>query len=86
MPTKQQLHDAVDHLPDHQVDITYRVLLAIADEEPISPELERRILDAVAGDDEPYTDQQKQRDLEAHAAHLRGESVPHEDVLREFGL
>jgi len=48
MPTKQQLHDAVDHLPDHQLDITYRVLLAIADEEPISPELERRILDAVA--------------------------------------
>jgi hypothetical protein len=48
MPTKQQLHDAVDHLPDHQIDITYRVLLAIADEEPISPELERRILDAAA--------------------------------------
>jgi hypothetical protein len=49
MPTRQQLHDAIDHLPDNQVDITYRVLLAIADEEPISPELESRILEAAAG-------------------------------------
>ncbi len=37
-------------------------------------------------DDEPYTDEQQRRDAEAHAAHLRGESVPHEEVLREFGL
>ena len=66
MPTKQQLHDAVDHLPDHQVDITYRVLLAIADEEPISPELERRILDAVAEVDAGatcYTTEELNREL-----------------------
>jgi hypothetical protein len=66
MPTKQQLHDAVDHLPDHQVDVTYRVLLAIADEEPISPELERRILDAVAEVDagaKCYTTEEISREL-----------------------
>jgi hypothetical protein len=37
-------------------------------------------------DDEPYTDEQQRRDGEARAAHLRGESIPHEDVVREFGL
>lgn len=37
-------------------------------------------------DDEPYTDEQQRRDAEARAAHTRGESISHEDVLREFGL
>lgn len=66
MPTRQQLHDAIDHLPDDQVDITYRVLLAIADEEPISPELEDRILEALAEVDagaKCYTTEEINREL-----------------------
>jgi hypothetical protein len=37
-------------------------------------------------DDEPYTEQQQRRDAEAIAAIERGEGIPHEEVLREFGL
>ncbi len=37
-------------------------------------------------DDEPYTEDQQRRDAEAIAAIERGEGIPHQDVLREFGL
>jgi hypothetical protein len=37
-------------------------------------------------DDEPYTEEQQRRDAEAMAAIERGEGIPHEEILREFGL
>jgi RNA processing factor Prp31 len=37
-------------------------------------------------DDEPYTPDQQREDAEARAAIARGEGIPHEQVLREFGL
>jgi hypothetical protein len=37
-------------------------------------------------DDEPYTEEQQRRDAEAIAAIERGEGIPHEQILREFGL
>lgn len=39
-----------------------------------------------APDDEPYTGDQRQQDAEAEASIARGEGVPHEEVLHEFGL
>ena len=68
MPTKQQLHELVDRLPEAEVAMVHRSLLT------------------APPDVEPYTDEQQRRDAEARAAHRRGESIPHEDVLREFGL
>jgi Flp pilus assembly CpaE family ATPase len=38
-----------------------------------------RIIAALAGDDEPYTDQQQQRDLEAHADIQTLVSLPFDD-------
>jgi hypothetical protein len=35
-------------------------------------------------DDEPYTDEQRQKDAEAEAAINLGEGISHEDVLHEF--
>jgi hypothetical protein len=37
-------------------------------------------------DDEPYTDEQRERDARAEASLASGGGVSHEDVLREFGL
>ncbi len=37
-------------------------------------------------DDEPYTEEQRERDAEAEASIARGDGVSHEEVLREFGL
>ena len=37
-------------------------------------------------DDEPYTEEQQRQDSEAQAAIERGEGIPHEEILREFGL
>lgn len=36
-------------------------------------------------DDEPYTPEQQARDAEAQAAIDRGEGIPHEEILKEFG-
>jgi len=68
VPTRQQLHDLVDRLPEAKVAMVHGSLLT------------------APPDDEPYTDEQQRRDAEARTAHLRGESIAHEDVLREFGL
>jgi hypothetical protein len=37
-------------------------------------------------DDEPYTEDQRERDAEAEASIARGDGVSHASVLREFGL
>ena len=37
-------------------------------------------------DDEPYTDEQRQRGAEAEASIAGGNGISHAEVLREFGL
>jgi hypothetical protein len=37
-------------------------------------------------DDEPYTEDQQRRDVEANARIERGEGIDHEEILKEFGL
>ncbi len=37
-------------------------------------------------DDEPYTEEQQRRSEEGVASIERGEGIPHEEILREFGL
>lgn len=80
MPTRQQLHELVDRLPEAEVAMVHR-LLPVFGADPVLYSLL-----TAPPDDEPHTDEQRRRDGEARAAHLRGESIPHEDVLREFGL
>ena len=80
MPTRQQLHELVDRLPEAEVAMVHRLLLVFGADPVLYSLL------TAPPDDEPYTDEQQRRDAEAYAAHLRGESIPHEEVLREFGL
>jgi hypothetical protein len=37
-------------------------------------------------DDEPYTEEQQREAAEGEAAIARGEGIPHEEVMRDFGL
>jgi hypothetical protein len=77
---KQELHQLIDQLPAEQVTAALRymhylctdpVLLSLLNAQP---------------DDEPYTDEQRQRDAEAEASIAGGNGISHEEVLREFGL
>jgi hypothetical protein len=79
MPSRQQLHELVDRIPEESTEAAGRMLAGLAadpvllslliappDDEPISPELERRILDAVAEVDagaKCYTTEELNREL-----------------------
>jgi len=79
MATKQQLHDLVERLPEHEIAIVYRLLAGLL-ADPLW------IAGATAPvDDEPYTPEQQAEDAEAEAAIARGEGISHEDMLKEFG-
>ncbi len=78
MPTKQQLHDLVDRLPDESTDAAARMLAGLA-ADPVS------LTSLLAPfDDEPVSDDERRAVTEALMD--PSPSVPHEQVLREFGL
>ncbi len=80
MATRKQLHNLIERLPENEVATVYRLLAGLL-ADPLW------IATATAPhDDEPYTPEQRARDVEAQAAIDRGEGVPHDDILREFGL
>lgn len=82
MPSREQLHQLVDRLPDSEILNALRLLAAIKlTEDPVL----LSILTA-PDDDEPYTEEQQRRDIEANARIERGEGIPHEEILKEFGL
>ena len=77
---KQQLHQLIDQLPTEQVTAALRymhylcadpVLLSLLSAQP---------------DDEPYTEEQRERDSRAAASIASGDGISHREVLREFGL
>lgn len=77
---KQRLHQLIDQLPTEQVTAALRYMhYRCADPVLLS------LLNAPP-DDEPYTDEQRQRDAEAGASIAAGDGISHEEVLREFGL
>jgi hypothetical protein len=77
---QQQLLDLAQRLSPEQLDSALRYIrLLLLDPVWLS------ILTAPP-DDEPYTGEQQRRDAEAIAAIERGEGIPHEEILREFGL
>lgn len=77
---KQELHQLIDQLPTEQVTAVLRYMHHIrADPVLLS------LLNAPP-DDEPYTEGQRKRDAEAEASIARGDSISHDEVLREFGL
>jgi hypothetical protein len=68
---KQELHQLVDQLPPGEIQTARRFLEYLASH----PE-----------DDEMYTAAQQERDIEAAAEIEGGKGIPHEDVLRDFGV
>lgn len=68
---EQELHRLVDQLPPGEIQVAKRFLEYLARHQE---------------DDEPHTAAQQQRDIEAAAEIEIGNGIPHENVLRDFGL
>jgi hypothetical protein len=77
---RDELHVLIDQLPPDQIAATLRFIHDLQDD-PVLLSL----LNAPA-DDEPYTDEQRERDARAMASVVEGGGIAHEDILREFGL
>jgi hypothetical protein len=68
---KQELHHLVDQLAPGEIQAARRFLEYLARHQE---------------DDETYTPAQQERDAEAAAEIEKGKGIPHEDVLRGFGM
>jgi hypothetical protein len=68
---KQELHQLVDELPVGEIQTARRFLEYLA---------------RYQEDDEPYTAAQQERDIDAADEIERGNGIPHEDILKDFGL
>lgn len=77
---KRQLHELVEKLPPDKLPAALSYLHFLCADSVL-----RSLLDA-PDDDEPYTERQRTEDAEAAASIARGEGVPHEEILHEFGL
>ena len=77
---REHLHELVEKLPPEQIFAALQFLnFLCADAVWLS------LLNAPA-DDEPYSDEQRERDADAEASIRRGEGISHEEILREFGV
>jgi len=76
---KQHAHELIDRMAPKQVSAVVSLLEIILD--PLA-----RTLASAPYDDEPVS-QEEAREIEASKAALaRGEGIPHEKVIAEFGL
>lgn len=76
---RQQAHALLDMLPDDKLNAVRSLLEVMV--EPLS-----RSLAAAPVDEEELTSETAAALDRARASLARGEGVPHEEVLREFGL
>lgn len=76
---KQQAHELIDRLSTGQVSAVVGLLEAMLD--PVSVALANAPID-----DEPVSEEEAREIAEARTSIARGEGIPHEEVLREFGL
>ena len=79
MPDKQHAHELLDKLDPNQLAAVVRLL------EVITGPLARSLANAPVEDEEITPAMATQLDR-ARASIERGEGVPHEEILREFGL
>jgi hypothetical protein len=78
-PERQQAHALLDMLPDEKVAAVRTLLQAMV--EPLSHSLA-----SAPVEEEEITAETAAAVDRARASLARGEGIPHEDVLREFGL
>jgi hypothetical protein len=76
---KEHAHELIDRLPPTQLSAVVGLLEAMLD--PVSRSLANAPLD-----DEPVSEEEAREIAAARASLDRGEGVPHEQVLTEFGL
>ncbi|HLJ29551.1 MAG TPA: hypothetical protein VKY85_22770 [Candidatus Angelobacter sp.] len=76
---KQHAHQLLDRLDAGQLDAIVRLLQVMTD--PVA-----RSLAHAPVDDEPVTEEEAREIAAARASLDRGEGIPHEKVLAEFGL
>jgi hypothetical protein len=77
--TRQHVHELVDQLDAGQLAAVSHLLEAMTD--PVARSLASAPVEA-----EPVSAQEAAALEEAHAAIERGEGIPHDEILREFGL
>lgn len=80
---RQQAHALLDLLPAEKLNAVRRVLEVMVD--PSGDPLARSLANATV-DTEPVSAEEAAALDEAHASIARGEGIPHEEILREFGL
>jgi hypothetical protein len=77
---REELRMLVDHIPDSDVATARKMLRALLDPVELS-------LLMAPSDDEPLSEHEKAALAEAEHREKRGEPlIPHEEILREFGL
>ena len=76
---KQEAHELIERLSTGQVIAAVGLFKAMLD--PVSVALANAPID-----DEPVSDEEARDIAAARASLARGEGIPHEEVLREFGL
>jgi len=77
--TRQHVHALVDQLDPGQLHAVGQLLEVMTD--PVARSLANAPVEA-----EPVSAEEAAALDEAHAAIARGEGIPHEEILREFGL
>jgi len=77
--TRQHVHELVDQLDAGQLDAVGRLLEVMTD--PVARSLANAPIET-----EPVSEEEAAALDEAHASIERGEGIPHEETLREFGL
>lgn len=79
---RMQAHELLDILPAEKINAVLSLLeVMMPDSEPLSASLARAEVE-----DEEITPEMAARLDRARASAERGETIPHEDILREFGL
>jgi hypothetical protein len=76
---KQYAHGLLDQLDRGQLAAVVHLLEVMAD--PVA-----RSLAQAPVEDEPITEEEAAVLDEAHASIQRGEGIPHDEILREFGI
>ena len=76
---KQEAHELIDSMAPGQVAAVVGLLKIMLD--PVSVALANAPFD-----DEPVSEEEAREIADARASLARGEAIPHEEVLREFGL
>jgi hypothetical protein len=79
---RTKLHDLVESLPSEDVPTALRVLEALTSSSDSVP----LALRDIPFDDEPETEEEREAVAEAYRDIEEGKGIPHDEVMRKYGL